>query len=65
MFDSHSPTVSAPSPFEHDRTIVSVTRFRARSLWSLPLFAFHAHRSIAQLRLAKGYIAGAVRGPST
>ncbi len=55
------PLKDAPCIAPVDGSIVSVTRFRARSLWVLPLFALHAHRSIAQLRAADGYIAGAVR----
>jgi len=38
-------------------TLVSITRFRARSIWLVPLFGFHAQRSIAQIRHADGCIA--------
>ncbi len=44
--------------------VVSVTRFRARSLRFLPFFAYHAQRSIAQVRRAEGFIAGGVRRDS-
>lgn len=50
-----------PPLWRPDAVTVSVTRFCARSLWTLPMFALHAHRSIAQLRTADGYIDGAVR----
>jgi hypothetical protein len=61
MPDRHCP-VDDPRPCpERDRAIVSVTRFRARSLVVLPLFVLHAQRAIAQVQAAAGYIAGAVR----
>ena len=41
--------------------IVSITRFRARSLLRLPAFAWHAARAIFQLRGADGYLGGAVK----
>ena len=41
--------------------IVSVTCFRTRARRFLPLFMFHAHRSLVQVRRADGYPAGAVR----
>ena len=41
--------------------LVSVTRFRARSIRFIPLFAFHANRAIAQVRKADGFIAGEVQ----
>lgn len=41
--------------------IVSVTRFRVRSLRFLPFFLIHAQRCLAQIRRADGYIAGALR----
>jgi len=50
-----------PTPWRPDAVIVSVTRFCARTLWTLPMFSLYAHRSIAQLRTADGYIDGAVR----
>ena len=37
--------------------LVSITRFRARSLWLVSLFAFQAQRSISQIRGAKGCLA--------
>lgn len=37
--------------------LVSITRFRARALWFVPLFAFHAQRSISQVRNAQGCMA--------
>jgi quinol monooxygenase YgiN len=37
--------------------LVSITRFRARAFWFVPLFAFHAQRSISQIRNAKGCLA--------
>jgi hypothetical protein len=42
-------------------SLVSVTRFRSRSILFLPFFAFHANRAVAQIRKADGYLAGAVR----
>ena len=42
-------------------TVVSVTRFRARSLWLVPLFLFHAQGAIAQTRRSDGYVAGSLR----
>ena len=53
-----------PCP-ERDQAIVSVTRFRPRSLVVLPVFVFHAQRAVAQLQTASGYIAGAVRRTPT
>ena len=41
--------------------IISVTRFRPRSLLKLPVFAFHASRAISQIRQAEGWIDGAVK----
>ena len=41
--------------------VVSVTRFRVRSLRFLPFFLFHAQRCLAQIRRADGYMAGALR----
>lgn len=41
--------------------IVSVTRFRLRSIRFVPLFYVHAHRVIAQIRKADGRLAGAVK----
>ena len=37
--------------------LVSITRFRARAWWFVPMFAFHAQRSIAQIRNANGCMA--------
>jgi len=42
-------------------SLVSVTRFRLRSIRFLPFFVLHANRSIAQIRKADGFVAGAVR----
>lgn len=41
--------------------LVSVTRFRARSIRFVPLFAHHANRTVAQIRKAEGFLAGAVK----
>jgi hypothetical protein len=41
--------------------LVSVTRFRLRSVRFLPFFILHANRTIAQIRKADGFVAGAVR----
>ncbi|MEG8012968.1 hypothetical protein [Sphingomonas sp. 22R3R2A-7] len=41
-------------------TVVSVTRFRLRKLRYVPLFLFHAGRTMSQARRAEGYVAGAV-----
>ena len=40
--------------------LVSITRFRARALWFVPMFALHAQRSIAQIREADGCISMAL-----
>lgn len=42
-------------------SLVSVTRFRSRSMLFLPLFMLHAQRCIGQLHEAGGFIAGAMR----
>jgi heme-degrading monooxygenase HmoA len=41
--------------------LVSVTRFRARSTRFVPLFELHFKRTIAQIRKAEGFLAGAVQ----
>ena len=41
--------------------LISVTRFRSRSIVFLPLFAIHANRSMGQARKADGLLSGAVR----
>ncbi|MDX5985187.1 antibiotic biosynthesis monooxygenase [Sphingomonas echinoides] len=45
-------------------TLVSVTRFRLRSVRFLPFFMLHANRTIAQIRKADGFLAGAVQRDS-
>lgn len=40
--------------------LVSITRFRARSIWLVPMFLYHAQRSISQIRTAKGCVSLAV-----
>ena len=47
--------MSAPN-----ETLVSVTRFRLRSLRFLPFFILQTNRTIAQIRKADGFVAGAV-----
>ena len=42
-------------------SLVSVTRFRLRSLRFLPFFVLHANRAIAQIRKSDGFLAGAVQ----
>ncbi len=42
-------------------SVVSITRFRPRAWRFVPLFMFHAQRSLVQIRRVDGYIAGAVR----
>jgi hypothetical protein len=42
-------------------SLVSVTRFRLRSIRLLPMFVVHANRTIAQIRRADGFVAGAVQ----
>jgi len=42
-------------------TLVSVTRFRLRSIRFMPFFILHANRTIAQIRKADGFMAGAVQ----
>jgi hypothetical protein len=41
--------------------LLSVTRFRLRSIRFAPFFILHANRTIAQIRKADGFVAGAVR----
>ncbi|VXD07391.1 conserved hypothetical protein [Sphingomonas sp. T1] len=41
--------------------VLSVTRFRVRSLRFLPFFMIHAQRSLVQIRRAEGYLGGALR----
>jgi hypothetical protein len=41
--------------------LVSVTRFRLRSIRYLPFFILHANRTISQIRKADGFVAGAVQ----
>ena len=41
--------------------LISVTRFRSRSIVFLPLFALHASRAMGQARLADGLLCGAVQ----
>jgi len=36
--------------------LVSITRFRARAFWFVPLLMYYAQRSISQIRSAKGCI---------
>jgi hypothetical protein len=42
-------------------SLVSVTRFRLRSIRFAPFFILHANRTIAQIRKADGFLAGAVK----
>ena len=42
-------------------TLVSVTRFRLRSIRFVPFFILHTNRTIAQIRKSDGFIAGAVQ----
>lgn len=41
--------------------LISVTRFRSRSIVFLPLFALHANKSMGQARKADGLLSGAVQ----
>jgi len=41
--------------------LVSVTRFRLRSIRFAPFFMLHVNRTIAQIRKADGFLAGAVK----
>ena len=41
--------------------LISVTRFRSRSVLFLPLFALHANKSMGQARKADGLLSGAVQ----
>ena len=41
--------------------LISVTRFRSRSIVFLPLFALHANRAMGQARKADGLLSGAVQ----
>jgi len=36
--------------------LVSITRFRARAFWFVPMFIYHAQRSISQIQSARGCI---------
>lgn len=40
--------------------VVSVTRYRVRSVRFLPFFLIHAQRCLAQIRRADGYLGGAL-----
>jgi hypothetical protein len=40
--------------------LVSITRFRARAFWFVPMLMHHAQRSISQIRSAKGCISMAL-----
>jgi len=40
--------------------LVSITRFRARALWFVPMFMLHAQRSVSQIRNAEGCIIEAI-----
>jgi hypothetical protein len=42
-------------------SLVSVTRFRLRSIRFVPFFVLHANRTIAQIRKADGFVAGTVQ----
>ena len=42
-------------------SLVSVTRFRLRSIRFVPFFVLHANRTIAQVRKANGLVAGSVQ----
>jgi hypothetical protein len=46
-------------------SLVSVTRFRLRSIRFAPFFVLHASRTIAQIRKADGFVAGAVQRDAT
>jgi hypothetical protein len=54
-------TTSEEGPATPLKSLVSVTRFRLRSIRFLPFFMLHANRTIAQIRKADGFVAGAVR----
>jgi len=54
-------TTREEGPSKPLTTLVSVTRFRLRSLRFLPFFMLHANRTIAQIRKADGFVAGAVQ----
>ena len=41
--------------------LISVTRFRSRSVLFLPFFALHANRAMGQARKADGLLSGAVQ----
>lgn len=67
MTASASAQAQAPAQARNQAqtlSLVSVTRFRARSLLFMPLFALHAQRAIAQLHKADGFLAGAVQRDS-
>jgi hypothetical protein len=42
-------------------SLVSVTGFRLRSIRFIPLFIFHANRTIARVRKADGFVVGVVQ----
>lgn len=41
--------------------LISVTRFRSRSVLFLPFFALHANRAMGQARKADGLLSGAIQ----
>ena len=53
--------IAAGAPAHPVMSLVSVTRFRLRSLRFAPFFMLHANRTIAQIRKADGFVTGAVR----
>jgi hypothetical protein len=60
-----APTTLAPATLAPmtlaPMTLASVTRFRLRAVRFLPVLMLHANRTIAQIRKADGFLAGAVQ----
>lgn len=56
--DAGGATAAAREQKERSVPVVSVTRFRSRSLLLVPLFVYHASRSARQVRTSDGFLAG-------
>ncbi len=54
-------TTSEEGPAKPLTSLVSVTRFRLRSIRFAPFCMLHANRTIAQIRKTDGFVAGAVK----
>jgi len=54
-------TTSEEGPAKPLKSLVNVTRFRLRSIRFAPFAILLANRTIAQIRKADGFVAGAVK----